>query len=280
MLPKAHASNESSAPVVMKSRAELVAGATAPAPTPSVGATGDVSTAAASSNADSKAVAAKVAPSNTVASDVKSANGSAAAANAVAANSKAATAAVAAPAIAPTTVAPAVANAPTKPTTVSTSASTTQAVPVTAAPVTAPSAPAATVVSAPASVAATATAPVPAPATPSESSEKTASPAPVAAPVAAVKAPLPPGVKYRDGEYYGWGTSRHGDIQAYVEVTDGKVSYVKIAQCLTQYSCGLIDVLPGQVFQRNGPEVDAVSGATQSSIAFYGAVNQALAKAK
>jgi uncharacterized protein with FMN-binding domain len=127
--------------------------------------------------------------------------------------------------------------------------------------------------------------PSPTSAAPADAAEKpVAASTPIAAAQVAVapaaKAPLPPGVKYRDGEYYGWGTSRHGDIQAYVEVTDGKVSFVKIAQCLTQYSCGVIDVLPGQVFTRNSPDVDAVSGATQSSNAFYFAVQQALGKAK
>ena len=88
------------------------------------------------------------------------------------------------------------------------------------------------------------------------------------------------GPKLRDGIYYGWGTSRHGDIQASVEVKSGKIVGAYIAQCLTQYSCSWISALPPEVVQRQSAEVDYVSGATQSSNAFYYAVMDALKKAK
>ncbi|MDQ6613067.1 MAG: FMN-binding protein [Gemmatimonadota bacterium] len=91
---------------------------------------------------------------------------------------------------------------------------------------------------------------------------------------------LPPGVKWRDGSFSGWGTSRHGDIQATVEVDGGKITYVAITQCLTQYSCSFVQKLPQQVLDRQSPEVDSVSGATQSANAFYYAIVQALSKAK
>ena len=84
----------------------------------------------------------------------------------------------------------------------------------------------------------------------------------------------------KDGVYYGWGTSRHGDIQASVEIKNGKIVGAYISQCLTQYSCSWISALPGQVLQRQSAEVDYVSGATQSSNAFYYAVIDALKKAK
>jgi uncharacterized protein with FMN-binding domain len=84
----------------------------------------------------------------------------------------------------------------------------------------------------------------------------------------------------RDGVYYGWGTSRHGDIQASVEIKSGKIIGAYISQCLTQYSCSWVSALPGQVLQRQSAEVDYVSGATQSSNAFYYAVIDALKKAK
>ena len=92
--------------------------------------------------------------------------------------------------------------------------------------------------------------------------------------------PLPPGVKWRDGSFSGWGTSRHGDIQATVEVDGGKIAYVAVTQCLTQYSCSFFEKLPQQVLDRQSPEVDSVSGATQSANAFYYAIVQALSKAK
>jgi uncharacterized protein with FMN-binding domain len=92
--------------------------------------------------------------------------------------------------------------------------------------------------------------------------------------------PPPPASQYRDGTYTGWGTSRHGDIQASVIISDGKILSAKISLCYTRYSCSVIDPLPPQVAVRQSPEVDYVSGATQSTNAFYYAVIEALSKAK
>jgi uncharacterized protein with FMN-binding domain len=86
--------------------------------------------------------------------------------------------------------------------------------------------------------------------------------------------------QFKDGVYTGWGTSRHGDIQATVEIRDGHIYSAAISQCLTRYSCSWISHLPGQVVSRQSPNVDYVSGATQSTNAFYYAVVEALAKAK
>jgi uncharacterized protein with FMN-binding domain len=118
----------------------------------------------------------------------------------------------------------------------------------------------------------------PAPSTPAAPvSSSAATTAPPVAPAAEVRAP---GAKWKDGGFYGWGTSRHGDIQAYLEIDGGKITYVAVAQCLTQYSCTLINHLPGQVLARQSADVDTVSGATQSANAFYYAIVQALSKAK
>jgi uncharacterized protein with FMN-binding domain len=84
---------------------------------------------------------------------------------------------------------------------------------------------------------------------------------------------------YKDGTYTGWGTSRHGDIQASVAIEGGRIASVTIAQCLTRYSCSWIAALPPQVIARQSPETDYVSGATQSTNALYYAVVEALAKA-
>jgi len=84
----------------------------------------------------------------------------------------------------------------------------------------------------------------------------------------------------KDGEYYGWGTSRHGDIQAGIEIKGGRITAAWIQQCLTRYSCSWIAALPGQVVARQSPEIDYVSGATQSTNAFYYAVVEALSRAK
>jgi uncharacterized protein with FMN-binding domain len=93
------------------------------------------------------------------------------------------------------------------------------------------------------------------------------------------QAPSSP-AKWKDGTYTGWGTSRHGDIQASVVVEGGRIASAVIAQCLTRYSCSWIAPLPPQVVSRQSPEVDYVSGATQSTNAFYYAVVEALSKAK
>ena len=85
---------------------------------------------------------------------------------------------------------------------------------------------------------------------------------------------------YKDGMFMGWGTSRHGDIQATVMIKEGKIVGAVISECLTQYSCSWISMLPQQVIDRQSAEVDFVSGATQSTNAFYYAVLNALKKAK
>lgn len=95
--------------------------------------------------------------------------------------------------------------------------------------------------------------------------------------------PAPPPVRqsqYKDGSYTGWGTSRHGDIQANVVIQDGRIASAAISQCFTRYPCSWIAQLPGQVISRQSPTVDYVSGATQSVNAYYYAVVEALSKAK
>jgi uncharacterized protein with FMN-binding domain len=89
----------------------------------------------------------------------------------------------------------------------------------------------------------------------------------------------PGGPRYKDGTHTGWGTSRHGDVQAQVVIENGRITSASIAQCLTRWPCSWITVLPGQVVARQSPETDFVSGATQSTNAFYYAVVQALGKA-
>jgi uncharacterized protein with FMN-binding domain len=86
--------------------------------------------------------------------------------------------------------------------------------------------------------------------------------------------------QWKDGTYSGWGTSRHGDIEATVVIAGGHITSALISQCLTRYSCSWVAHLQGQVVTRQSPEVDYVSGATQSTNAFYYAVVQALSKAK
>jgi uncharacterized protein with FMN-binding domain len=132
-------------------------------------------------------------------------------------------------------------------------------------------------------------------ATPSAPPPVTPTPIPTPVPAAPIPAPTPTAVVpppdapppadsshvvLKDGVYSGWGTSRHGDIQASVEIKDGRIISATITQCRTRYPCSDVAALPGQVVKRQSPEVDIVSGATQSSDAFYYAVVEALSKAK
>lgn len=127
-------------------------------------------------------------------------------------------------------------------------------------------------------------APVPTPPTAAEVAPVIAEPkveVPVPPPAPApVTPPAPPKPVWKDGTYTGWGYSRHGDIEASVVIEGGRIMSATIAQCNTRYSCDVIDKLPPEVPQRQSPEVDYVSGATQSANAFYYAVVEALAKAK
>jgi uncharacterized protein with FMN-binding domain len=101
----------------------------------------------------------------------------------------------------------------------------------------------------------------------------TASSAPATSPVA------PAAPKYTDGTYTGWGTSRHGDIEATVVIENGRIASAAISKCWTRYPCTWIVKLPPQVAARQSPETDYVSGATQSTNAFYYGVVEALGKA-
>jgi uncharacterized protein with FMN-binding domain len=99
--------------------------------------------------------------------------------------------------------------------------------------------------------------------------------APPAAPATAA-----PKVHYRDGTYYGWGRSAHGDIRASVVIQGGKIVLTGIDKCQTAYSCSWIAALPGQVVTRQNPTIDCVSGASDSSYAFQDAVTAALFRAQ
>jgi uncharacterized protein with FMN-binding domain len=88
-----------------------------------------------------------------------------------------------------------------------------------------------------------------------------------------------PAVAWKDGTYTGWGFSPHGNIEATVVITGGRIASAVISQCRTRYSCGVIGTLPPEVAERQSADVDYVSGATQSADAFYEAVIAALHKA-
>jgi uncharacterized protein with FMN-binding domain len=65
-----------------------------------------------------------------------------------------------------------------------------------------------------------------------------------------------------------------------VVIRGGRIQSAVISQCRIRYSCSVIKELPPQVAQRQNPEVDYVSGATESTDAFYYALVEALATAE
>jgi uncharacterized protein with FMN-binding domain len=102
----------------------------------------------------------------------------------------------------------------------------------------------------------------------------TAAPAP---PPTATAAPARSG--YRDGTFTALGTSRRGDIQVALTIRGGRITNVAITDASTQYPVSWIAPLQGEVVARQRAQVDLVTGATSSSLAFRGAVQQALAQA-
>ena len=86
--------------------------------------------------------------------------------------------------------------------------------------------------------------------------------------------------KWKDGKFTGWGSCRHGDIEAIVEIKEGLIISAKVKTCRTGYSCNVIDKVIPQVVKRQSPDIDSVSGSTQSADAFYWAVYSALEEAK
>jgi uncharacterized protein with FMN-binding domain len=85
---------------------------------------------------------------------------------------------------------------------------------------------------------------------------------------------------YKDGTYTGTGNSRRGSVQVSVTIQSGKIASVTIGRVSTEYPASDIARLPGEVVSRQSAQVDVVSGATFSSIAFRGAVQQALQQAQ
>ena len=109
--------------------------------------------------------------------------------------------------------------------------------------------------------------PSPAPATQSNTKEEAAAP------------PATSQAGYKDGVYLGWGSCRHGDIQASVLIQGGQIVATEVAQCLTRYSCSVLGNLPELIVAKQTPDAGFISGATESSSAFSDAVTDALSKA-
>ena len=85
---------------------------------------------------------------------------------------------------------------------------------------------------------------------------------------------------YANGTFSGSGTSRFGNVNVSVSVSNGKIANAQITSVTTKYPASRIASLPGQVVQNQTANVNLVTGATSSSQAFKQAVQQALAQAQ
>lgn len=90
-------------------------------------------------------------------------------------------------------------------------------------------------------------------------------------------------VTYNDGTYEGVGQGHGGDITVSVTVSDGKLTNVEVvSQNETEaiYSSAVDTIIEGVIANNGTTNVDAVSGATESSSGIMDAVNDALSQAK
>ena len=84
---------------------------------------------------------------------------------------------------------------------------------------------------------------------------------------------------YKDGSYVGVGSSRHGQIEATVVISGGKITSASVTGCGTRYPCSKVNLLVNEVLSTQAIPAHYVSGATDSSMAYRGAVQQALSQA-
>jgi uncharacterized protein with FMN-binding domain len=86
---------------------------------------------------------------------------------------------------------------------------------------------------------------------------------------------------YRDGEYEGNGEGYRGKVHVWVQIYRGNISDLEILYHEEDELAGgaAMEELLGLVLDNNSTDLDAVSGATQSSAGFLEAIDNALEKA-
>ncbi|MCC6387041.1 MAG: FMN-binding protein [Dehalococcoidia bacterium] len=102
--------------------------------------------------------------------------------------------------------------------------------------------------------------------------------APTATPVTA-RTPVAAGT-YKDGSYTGTGVGPHGGMTVAVAVEGGRITSVDITACNTRWPCSRISELPSRVLAAQSAQVQYVTRATDSSVAFVRAVSAALEQAR
>lgn len=90
------------------------------------------------------------------------------------------------------------------------------------------------------------------------------------------------GSKYKDGTYEGEAQGAHGPVKVSVEVKDGKIADVEVAEHEENmdHAEPALEQIPGAIVDKNSTDIDTVSGATVTSNAIKEAVDKALEEAK
>lgn len=101
-----------------------------------------------------------------------------------------------------------------------------------------------------------------------------------AAPATAAQPTSTPVATYKDGSYTGTGNSRHGGMKVALVVANGRITSANVVACSTRYSCSDVDPLVSETVSTQSVPVHYISGATDSSDAYYEAVSSAIAQAK
>jgi uncharacterized protein with FMN-binding domain len=73
---------------------------------------------------------------------------------------------------------------------------------------------------------------------------------------------------------------RRGGVNGAVTILNGRITSVAITGLTIHYPHNILNALPPEVVARQSSQVDLISGATDSSLAFRQAIAQALSKAK
>ncbi|MDR1277156.1 MAG: FMN-binding protein [Treponema sp.] len=91
-----------------------------------------------------------------------------------------------------------------------------------------------------------------------------------------------PPVEYRDGVYEGSGRAYRDHIVVGLRIEGGIITEINILQNQDDPFVGgpAIETLTEQVLEYNSVDLDAVSGATESSAGFFAAVEDALGQAR
>lgn len=85
---------------------------------------------------------------------------------------------------------------------------------------------------------------------------------------------------YKDGSYTGTGVGPHGGMSVAVAVEGGRITSVEITACNTRWPCSRISEMPSRVLAAQSAQVQYVTRATDSSVAFVRAVSAALEQAR